>query len=326
MPRLAERVAGGDEDARPRESRGQLAAVDGGVGGPQEVGLAVGDLEAAAAQLGAHARALLRDPLHPLLDQLRAAGQRLQRTGLRDLGDAEVGLELGEQVGRAGSSDRVADAQAGQSPGLGEAPEDEQPRVILQQVERGVAGLGVGELHERLVKQHRDALRQPVEQSAQLARGQELAGGIVGAGQRDHAHARVCGGLEQRVHPARDAHRAAVGATGHDRIERVGGPGGQQLLTRLDHRAGGRGEQLRGAVTEDQAIGLDAVALGQAVAQLVSAQMGVAVKTAPGDVGDRVDDPAGAGARARSSGRGRASPRARALCVCARPPPRAGRR
>ncbi len=42
VARLAERVAGGHEHARPRQARGQLGAGERGVGGPQEVGLAVG--------------------------------------------------------------------------------------------------------------------------------------------------------------------------------------------------------------------------------------------------------------------------------------------
>ena len=60
VPGLAERVAGRHEHAGPRQARGQLAAVDGGMGGPHEVGLAVGHLEAALAQGGAQARALPR--------------------------------------------------------------------------------------------------------------------------------------------------------------------------------------------------------------------------------------------------------------------------
>ena len=51
---LAERRAGGDEDAGAGQARGELAAVDRGMGGPDEVGLAVGHVEAALAQRGGH--------------------------------------------------------------------------------------------------------------------------------------------------------------------------------------------------------------------------------------------------------------------------------
>ena len=52
------------------------------------------------------------------LDRLRAAVQRLERAGLGDLRDAEVGFELREQLHRARSADHVSHAQAGQAPGL----------------------------------------------------------------------------------------------------------------------------------------------------------------------------------------------------------------
>ena len=67
---LAERVAVGDEHARLREARGELAAAEVGVGGPHEVRLAVGDVEAALAQPGGQARALLADRLHVAVEQL----------------------------------------------------------------------------------------------------------------------------------------------------------------------------------------------------------------------------------------------------------------
>ena len=73
-----------------------------------------------------------QDQPDALGEQLRAAAQRLQGPRLGDLGDAEVGLELGEQVLRAGASERVADAQSREAPRLGEAAEDEQARVVLE--------------------------------------------------------------------------------------------------------------------------------------------------------------------------------------------------
>ncbi len=98
MTGLAEGIPAGHEHAGARQPRNQLAAVEGGVGGPQEVGLAVGDLEASLAQGGGQRDALGADQSYALGQQLRAAAQRLQRPGLGDLGDAEVGRELGQQV------------------------------------------------------------------------------------------------------------------------------------------------------------------------------------------------------------------------------------
>ena len=46
MTRLAERLTSRYEDARAGEAGGQLAAVEGGVGDPDEAGLAVGHLVA----------------------------------------------------------------------------------------------------------------------------------------------------------------------------------------------------------------------------------------------------------------------------------------
>ena len=187
VPRLAEGVAAGHEHAGARQARDQLAAVDARVGDPQEVRLAVGHLEVALAQRGGQRDALGGDQAHALGDELRAAAQRLQRARLGDLGDAEVGRELGEQLLRAGRAERVADAQPRQAPGLREAAEHEQPRMVLEQLQRAVGRLGVGELDERLVEQHGDALGQAVEQPRELAGGQQLAGRVVGAGERDHA-------------------------------------------------------------------------------------------------------------------------------------------
>ncbi len=98
------------------------------------------------------------------------------------------------------------------------------------------------------------------------------------------------GGLQQGVDAAGDAHRAAVRAAGHDRIQRVGGPEREQLLSGLDQGAGGRAEQLGGAVAEDQAVRVHAVALRERAPQVRAAQLRVAVQAAAGDEGDRADD------------------------------------
>ena len=163
VARIAEGVAAGNEHAGAGQARDELAAVDARVRDPQEVRLAVGHLEVALAQRDGQRDTLDGDLAHALGDELRAALQRLQCARLGDLGDAEVGRELGEQLLRAGRAERVADSQPGEAPGLGEAAEDEQSRMVLEQLERAVDGLGVGELDERLVEQHRDALGHAVE-------------------------------------------------------------------------------------------------------------------------------------------------------------------
>ena len=83
-----------------------------------------------------------RRPRDVLGEQIGAAAQRLEGAGLGYLGDAEVGLELGQQLLRAWAADRVADAQPGEAPGLREAAEDEQPRMVLEQLQRGVGRAG----------------------------------------------------------------------------------------------------------------------------------------------------------------------------------------
>ena len=82
-----------------------------------------------------------------------------------------------------------------------------------------------------------------------------------------------------------------MGAARHDRVQRVGGPGGEQLLAGLDQRARRGAEQLGGPVAEDQAGGIGVVALGQLVAQVRGVQVRVAIQAAQGHERDRVDDP-----------------------------------
>jgi hypothetical protein len=101
--------------------------------------------------------------------------ERLERAGLRELVEAELRLELGEQRLGAGPTDGVAAAQAGEPPRLRKRAEHEQPRVVGEQSERGVARLGVDEVAQRLVEQDHDALGQRLEQRGEIARGNELA-------------------------------------------------------------------------------------------------------------------------------------------------------
>ena len=92
MVRLAKGVSAGDEDAGTGEARRQLAAFDSRMGSPHEVSLAVTYVKPALAQAGGHAFTLARDRGDAPGDYLRAAAQRLQGAGLRDLRHAKVGL------------------------------------------------------------------------------------------------------------------------------------------------------------------------------------------------------------------------------------------
>ena len=130
------------------------------------------------------ALALHRDAARAALDRLRAVAQRLEHAGLRELADAERRAELVDQRLGARAADRVAAAQPGQAPGLREAAEHDESRVVLAELERGVALLGVDEVAQRLVEQHDDALGQRVEQPADLGGGQQLTGRVVGVAER----------------------------------------------------------------------------------------------------------------------------------------------
>ncbi len=90
--------------------------------------------------------------------------------------------------------------------------------------------------------------------------------------------------------PPLTRHRLAVGAARHDRVQRVGGPARDELLAGLDQGARGGAEQLRGAIADDHAAGLEAVAAGELQAQLGAAQVRIAVQAGAGGEGDRVDD------------------------------------
>ena len=105
---------------------------------------------------------------------------------------------------------------------------------MLEERERRAGGLGVGELDERLVEQHGDTVGQALEQALERGRREQLPGGVVGARERNHAHGGVVGCGEQRVDSARDWHSLAVRSPRHDRVERIRGPRGEQLLARLD--------------------------------------------------------------------------------------------
>ena len=87
-------------------------------------------------------------------DQLRAVRSASRAPAWESSETPRSGSSSASSSSAPGPADRVADAQAREPPGLGEAAEDQQLGVLLEQRQRGVDRLGVGEVHERLVEQH----------------------------------------------------------------------------------------------------------------------------------------------------------------------------
>ena len=220
-----------------------------------------------------------------------AAGvaQGLERPGLGELVEPELGLELLEQGLGARAADRVAHPQAGEAPGLGEGPEDEQARELLHQRQRGVALLGVDEVAQRLVEEHDDALGQGLEQRAQLVDGYELAGGVVGVAQGDEPRALVDRAQHGLRPEAGHRHGAAAGTVGDGRVQAVRRPWRDELVEGLEQRLRRRAQQLRGAVAHDQALLRHPEVVRQLGAQRRGVAVQVAVQAATRGVGDGVD-------------------------------------
>ena len=167
--RRADAAARLDHDAAPPQPGGEVgASVGAGGREPQHVGLRGRRLEAALAQRRGQLRAPGGDGLAAATHGSGHGPHRLQRAGLRQLVDAQLGRELLEQRLGAGAAQRVAAAQPRQAPRLGERAEHQQPREPLEQRERRVELLGVDEVAQRLVEQDHDALGQRREQRAQL--------------------------------------------------------------------------------------------------------------------------------------------------------------
>ena len=133
----------------------------------------------------------------------------------------------------------------------------------------------VGELDERLVEQHDDALGQRVEQRVEL--GGRTSSSPVGSLGLHSATTRV-----RSLIAAQDALGAepgtgtarAVRAPGHQRVERIGGPRRDQLVARLDQRLRGGAEQLGGAVADDDLLARRRLARGELAAQLGGVRVG----------------------------------------------------
>ena len=171
------------------------------------------------------ARALLADRLRrgarPAREQ---RAQRLQRAGLarppRRPGRARA---ASSSSSRAGAADRVADAQAGQAPGLGEAAEDEQARVVARAARASVGAAG----RRRTRRAPRRAARRrrsgrPVEQPL-AARRSESSSPVGSLGLQSAIDARALGRRRSSSASTPSGHRhGAAAARGGPSAGRAG--------------------------------------------------------------------------------------------------------
>ncbi len=302
MAGRAERAAGLHDHAVQLEPARELRAVHPARAHPQDVGLARLDLDRAVAQRLDEPVTLQAGDGDPAGDARTRRAQRLERAGLGQLVDAEVGLELLEQRLRAVGPDRVAAAQPREAPRLRQRAEHEQPIVALEHVDARVAGHLVGVVDERLVEEGHDALGQRRQEVVQLDDAHQVAGRVVRVAHDDDARLVVDRGEQALGAEAGDRDGAAASAPRELRVERIRRPRGHELVVGLEHGRGGGAEELRGPVADHDPRGLDAVAVGQLGAQLGRARVGVAVQPAPRRVGDRVDDVRVREARPRGAG------------------------
>ena len=227
----------------------------------------------------------------------------------------------------SGDADGVAAAQARQAPRLGERAEDEQARVLA----RAAAGSRRPPGRPRSPRGPRPRTRQHARAAIGAVRPaprrcSSSPVGSFGLQMHDDARAVVDRPQQRLGAPAGHRHRAPVRAPGHDRIERVARPRGDELVAGLEQRGGRRVQELRGAVADDDLLGLQAVVVGELGPQRAGARVDVAVQALARRVRDRVDDVVVRAARATSCARGRPARRSRAPWPCARPRRCAGRR
>src|SRR3954471_444330 len=94
---VAERAARRDDHAGALKAARELRAADAGRGEPEHVRLALGDAEPGGRRALGEPRALDRDRGRATGDDPRRVAQRFERARLRELVDAELGLELRQQ-------------------------------------------------------------------------------------------------------------------------------------------------------------------------------------------------------------------------------------
>ena len=172
---VAERAAGCDDDAcalearrRARRPRRRAARSHRTLAwlGATSIGMLAQRLDAPRRAAVDHERRALRAPR--LADRRSASSAPAWASSLTP----SVGLEPLEQLLGAGPADRVAAAQPGQAPGLGERAEDQQRAgASSSSAQRRVDRLGVDEVDERLVERAPTTRSGSArEQRAELAR------------------------------------------------------------------------------------------------------------------------------------------------------------
>ncbi len=164
-----------------------------------------------------------------------------------------------------------------------------QVRERVGESQHGVDGLGVLEVDERLVDHDLDLVAHLRGEPVDLVGRHVLAGRVVRVA--DHDEARPAGDrCEQRLHVAvGHRHRPPTSARGHQRVERIARPGGEQLVAGREERQGCGLQQLRRAVAEHDPLRLDLVALRQCAAHALGVAVGVTVESSAGGVDRGVD-------------------------------------
>ena len=254
---------------------------------PQEVGLAGRSVDGQVGQRVEQAGALGQHRLAPRRHLRPALAQRLQGAGLGQLRDPQRRHQGLDQRFRARPAEGVAAAQPRQTVGLRERPQHDQPGEVVEQGQRRARALDVDEVHQRLVQQDRHVVGQALQQRAQRAGVHIGAVGVVGVAQRQHPRALAHRGEDGVGVVAGHGDRPAARGPGHQRVERIGGPGGDQLITRVHELARGGLQQPAGAVPHRDAFGLDAVPARQLAPELHRVRVRQPVEPAPGHVGDR---------------------------------------
>ncbi len=257
---------------------------------PDEVGLALGRVGWEVVEGGEDAGALLDHELAATLHLGVPDAQGLLHGGLRECVHPEGRGERVEQLSGRGGAHRVAGAQARQPVDLREGAEHDHVVVVVDEPQDGVLFLHVLELHERLVHQQRHVRRQGPGERAHLGGGQVGARGVVRVAEHDcaralaHAREHRGGAHAARAQVHRHGSRARAGR--HQRVERVGGPGSDQLGARPQQLEGGGLQQLRRAVADHDLLRRDAVALRKLGPDARRMAVRVAVHSSSG-TGDR---------------------------------------
>ena len=157
--------------------------------------------------------------------------------------------------------------------------------MTLEQVERVVRVLQRRELDVGLVEEDRDVARQLAHEGVDHVGRQRSGGRVVGIvddhDARSDSHLAchrlqvVLAGLAQR-----DRDRAGARHRRHVRVDRERGPRIDDLGAGLEHRVGGREQQLAGAVADRDPARRHAGALREALAQRRLRRVGIAVEAA----------------------------------------------